>query len=113
MLHRMNLWEGPFLAIQSGTKDVELRLHDEKRQAIRVGDTIEFTNAKTGQCLQVRVVGKAVFRDFAELYAHYDKIRMGYTADEIPDPEDMRRYYSPADMEKYGTVAIEIALLRK
>ncbi len=108
MLHQMKLWDGPFFAIQSGKKDVELRLHDEKRQLVQIGDCICFTNAKTGQSLQAEVVGKAVYPDFAELYSHYDKIRMGYAESETADPGDMEAYYSPADIAQYGVVAIEI-----
>ncbi len=111
MLHQMKLWQEPFLAIQSGQKDVELRLHDKKRQAIQVGDTIEFTNSRTGETLRAAVVGKRVFPDFGALYAQYDKLRMGYAADETPDPRDMEQYYAPMDIARYGAVAIEIQIM--
>ena len=41
MHHEMSLWPGPFAKIADGTKRYELRLHDEKRRLIKVGDTIE------------------------------------------------------------------------
>ncbi len=111
MRHRMKLRHGPFMAIQSGQKDVELRLNDEKRQAIAVGDTVEFTDASTGRTLCAQVVGKRVFPDFEALYARYDKIRIGYTADEVADPKDMEQYYTPADIACFGVVAIEIQVV--
>ncbi len=111
MLHKMNLWQGPFTAIRQGRKTVELRLYDEKRQAIAPGDTIEFTNAKTGEILSVQVSAIRVFPDFAQLYLHYDKIAMGYEEGDIPDPKDMDQYYPPEKQAKYGVVAIEIQLL--
>ncbi len=111
MLHKMNLWEGPFTAIRQGRKTVELRLYDEKRQRIAPGDTIEFTKAKTGEALSVLVTATRVFPNFAQLYLHYDKIAMGYEEAEIPDHADMDQYYPPEKQAKYGVVAIEIQLL--
>ena len=43
MLHKMKLQEDPFERIKNGTKTVEFRLYDEKRQSIQIGDEIEFS----------------------------------------------------------------------
>lgn len=43
MLHKMKLQEDPFERIKNGTKTVEFRLYDEKRQTIQIGDEIEFS----------------------------------------------------------------------
>ena len=43
MLHKMKLNENYFERIKDGTKIVEFRLYDEKRQQIKVGDKIEFS----------------------------------------------------------------------
>ena len=43
MLHKMKLNESPFERIKNGTKTIEFRLYDEKRQKIKVGDKIEFS----------------------------------------------------------------------
>ena len=49
MKHYMNLNPEPFEMIRSGEKTIELRLNDEKRKAIGVGDTKVFSNtAYTG-----------------------------------------------------------------
>lgn len=37
-LHRMKLKASPFSEIQNGSKTIELRLNDEKRQQVQVGD---------------------------------------------------------------------------
>lgn len=42
MIHEMKLLEDPFEQIKSGAKTVEIRLFDEKRKVLRVGDIIEF-----------------------------------------------------------------------
>ena len=43
MLHKMKLNEGPFERIKNGTKTIEFRLYDEKRQQVKIGDKIEFS----------------------------------------------------------------------
>ena len=43
MLYRMKLTEVPFEEIKNGTKTIEFRLYDEKRQQIKLGDKIEFS----------------------------------------------------------------------
>ena len=43
MLYKMKLNESPFERIKNGTKTIEFRLFDEKRQHIKVGDQIEFS----------------------------------------------------------------------
>ena len=42
MTHEMKLQDGPFRLFEEGKKRVEVRLLDEKRQKIRVGDAILF-----------------------------------------------------------------------
>ncbi len=39
----MKLNESPFERIKNGTKTIEFRLYDEKRQQIKVEDKIEFS----------------------------------------------------------------------
>ena len=43
MLHKMKLNESPFERIKNGTKTIEFRLYDEKRQQVKIGDKIEFS----------------------------------------------------------------------
>ena len=111
MNHRMNLWNNSFLAIQSGSKTVEMRLNDDKRKLLCVGDTITFINVDTQKELTVKVIKTVVYKDFFELYKHYNKIEIGYTENEIKDPSDMYQYYSKEKIDKYGALAIEIELI--
>ena len=41
MKHEMKLNNGPFERIKNGTKTIELRLNDEKRQLLKIKDLIE------------------------------------------------------------------------
>ena len=43
MEHKMRLFESPFERIKSGKKTIELRLFDEKRQKLSIGDIVEFS----------------------------------------------------------------------
>lgn len=49
MTHSMQLTPSPFQMIKEGTKTIELRLFDEKRRKIQIGDIIEFSNTETGE----------------------------------------------------------------
>lgn len=68
MKHTMKLRPNPFRMIECGKKTYELRLYDEKRQCIKIGDEIEFINTKTKEQLVVCVKNIHIFKSFTELY---------------------------------------------
>lgn len=111
MLHEMRLNHQPFLSIKSGDKKIEMRLFDEKRQIIQIGDTIEFLDRDTNEILSAKVIALHRFKNFEQLYSAFDKALLGYTEYETANPEDMKKYYSKNDIEKYGVVGIKIELL--
>ena len=106
----MNLHPGPFALIKSGHKDIEMRLYDERRKDIKIGDTILFTNNQTQEQLSVEVINLYRFNNFEELYNHFDKTRLGYRDDENANPKDMEQYYSLDKILRHGVLAIEIKL---
>ena len=106
----MNLQPQPFERIKSGSKDIEMRLYDERRKPIKIGDTILFTNNQTKEVLGVEVVNLYRFNTFDELYDRFDKIRLGYLEDEIANPKDMEQYYPLDKILRYGVLGIEIKL---
>ena len=75
--HNMNLNNDPFNRIIDGTKTIELRLNDEKRQLLKEKDLIEFTNRTTLEVTMVEVVRLYKYSNFDELYKYFDKISMG------------------------------------
>lgn len=113
MKHEMRLHNVPFELIKKGTKNVELRLYDEKRRLLKVGDIIEFINRTTSETIIVEVLELCIYKSFEELYKHFDKIAMGYSKDAIVDYRDMEIYYSKEEQENFGVVAIKIKLLNK
>lgn len=112
-MHYMKLHNDPFNLIKSGTKTIELRLNDLKRQKIKVGDLIEFTNRVTDEKMVVRVVDLIKFNSFSDLYKNFSKVSIGYREDEEANPSDMELYYSLEDQEKYGVLAIKIEKIDK
>lgn len=108
-IYEMNLQDAPFEAISNGTKDVEMRLCKNGRENITKGDEIIFSN-KEGKQIRVPVLNIKRFPSFKELYASYDKSRLGYSPSEIANPDDMLIYYKKEDIAKYGVLAIEIKL---
>ena len=112
MKHEMKLNNGPYTNIKNGTKTIELRLNDEKRQLLKIKDLIEFTNRETLEKMLVEIENLYHYSSFDELYKHFDKVSMGYKEDEIADPKDMEEYYSKEEQEKYGVVGIKIKVLK-
>ncbi len=108
MKHKMRLNNGPFNLIKDGTKTIELRLNDEKRQLLRENDLIEFTNRTTLENIIVEIVKLYKYSNFDELYKHFDKISMGYNQSDIASPKDMEKYYSKEEQDIYGVIAIEV-----
>ncbi len=113
MEHRMSLRPIPFGMIKSGQKTVELRLFDEKRAAIRVGDTLRFCCTEGGEPLFARVITLHRFSSFSALYAALPLLKCGYTEEDIATaaPSDMDEYYSPEEQRLYGVVGIELCVI--
>ena len=110
-MHFMKLHPGPFEKIKSGEKTIELRLFDEKRQQVKVGDKIVFTNTATGETLTKTVAKLHIFDSFEALYASLPLLQCGYTAEDIATahPFDMEQYYSKEQQQQYGVVGIELS----
>lgn len=112
MKHNMGLYKTPFNSIKSGRKKVEVRLNDEKRRRINVGDTINFTKIPdSNETLTVEVIGLREFPTFKEMYktipaSDFDAV--GGSIDEMV--ERTYRIYTPEKEREWGTLAITIKL---
>ena len=113
MIHKMNLHPEPFEMIYSGQKTIELRLNDEKRCMIKVGDCIEFIQTETSEKLIAEVIALHKFDSFVELYQKLPLLKCGYTEADIAaaKPEDMDSYYTPEQQSKHGVLGIEIKVI--
>lgn len=108
MKHNMKLRNEPYNSIYYNKKDIEMRLYDEKRKLIKVGDTITFTNIDTLKKFDVEVVNLYRYDNFKSLYNNFDKRRLGYKNEESANYLDMEKYYSKEEIKKYGVLGIEI-----
>lgn len=106
----MKLKEQPFSMIKQGLKTIELRLYDEKRRTIQIGDQICFHH--DDETIDVVVTNLFIFPDFKSLYETLPLMKCGYTKDDIKDasPIDMNAYYTVEEQKKYGVIGIEIVL---
>ena len=112
MLVEMKLQDNPFRLIKNGTKTIEMRLLDDKRKLLNVGDIIQFTNQNTQEKISTKIVKLHFFKNFAELYSHFNKTMLGYAYNEDAYPSDMELYYPIEEQTKFGVVGIEIESLK-
>lgn len=113
MVHEMNLLRDPFDRIAEGSKTVEMRLYDEKRQRIRVGDEIVFSCADLlNRPLRVRVVSIDVFEDFLALAEAFPSRALGFKGKTAADVAAyMNGIYGEAAIRSCRTVGIGVKLL--
>ena len=109
-IHFMHLQPAPFGLIRDGRKSIELRLYDEKRRKIQIGDGILFENPEAPELLLVRVTGLRVFASFDALYQALPLEACGYTEADLAaaSPADMEAYYSKEAQQRFGVVGIEL-----
>ena len=113
MVYRMRLQEVPFSQIKSGMKTIELRLFDEKRRPINIGDKIIF-QCISDESAQIAVIVKALYRyaSFCDLFEEVPREKCGITTnDTIRElAEQMRCYYSEEAEEIFGVLGIKFEL---
>ena len=108
MLHKMKLNESPFEMIKNGTKPIEFRLYDEKRQQIKIGDQIEFSKLPDLQ--------EKLLVDVTELYREntFENLFIKLYTDKYEinrRTKLMEQYYSYEKEKEYGVLGIKIALI--
>ncbi|MGN0267716.1 MAG: ASCH domain-containing protein [Lachnospiraceae bacterium] len=109
----MKLQPEPFIQIATGTKTIELRLNDEKRQQIQVGDSITFTNMdQSNRMIQTMVVELHPFSSFADMFAALPMEQCGISSEtSVEEAVKIMRQYYPEEKEMlYGVLGIEIRL---
>ncbi len=97
-----------FELVKNGKKDIEVRLNDEKRQQLKVGDHLVFLK-RPDEIEKVEATVKELkyFNNFKEVADYYEMERIHQphlTKEEYV--LDMQRFYSKEEQEKYGVVCI-------
>lgn len=110
MRYEMKLQPNPFEKISNGTKTIEIRLNDEKRRLLKIGDEIEFSlMTDTNKKLKTKVVDLIPFATFQELCEAFPP--ESYGSKNSDEYVGMYKHYSREDEEKYGVLAIKIELV--
>lgn len=111
--HVMHLSEEPFNWIKKGKKIVEIRLYDEKRKKIQLGDVIIFQKLNSMEKIKVKVKGLLRFGSFKDLFLFIPKRYLAHESLSLEEQiKRMRKYYSEEDEKKYGVLAIWFEVMR-
>ncbi len=104
MIHKLHLDNIYFDLIKKGYKKVEIRLYDDKRKQMNIGDTIEFINRNTNEILDIKIKNIIVFDSFKELFNNFDNKILGFKENE--NYKIMYNIYSKEDEIKNKVCAI-------
>ena len=111
-VHELKLQPKYYDYILNGTKRIELRLFDEKRQLINIGDKIKFLNeSNLEESFEVLVVGLLRYNSFEDLFNDFD---ISILADKTMTKEELLdvlgEFYTKEKQEEYGVLGIRIKL---
>ena len=113
MKHEMKLQQKYYDFIKRGTKRIEIRLFDEKRQKIKIGDTIKFLKEDNqDESFEVKVIGLLRYNSFEDMFKDFDISVLSdksMTKDELISA--LKKFYTKEKQEQYGVLGIRIELL--
>lgn len=110
MLQQMKLQPEHFEYMKNGTKRIELRLDDEKRKTIQLGDEIEFLKEPNcDESFRVKVSGLLRYENFSDLIKDFD---IEILADRSITKEELlselKKFYTVEKQKEYGVLGIRI-----
>ena len=113
MEHEMKLQPKYYNFILNGTKRIEIRLYDEKRQQIKIGDIIKFLKEpELNDSFNSKVVGLLRYNSFEEMFKDFD---ISILSDESMTKDELisvlEQFYTKEKQEKYGVLGIRIELI--
>lgn len=113
MEHEMKLQPEYYNFILNGTKRIEIRLYDEKRQQIKIGDVIKFLKEpELNESFNAKVVGLLRYNSFEEMFKDFD---ISILSDESMTKDELisvlEQFYTKEKQEKYGVLGIRIELI--
>lgn len=107
-MHKMKVQTKYYNLLKSGKKVVELRLFDEKRQKIKIGDEIVFSNlSDTNDSFVARVINLHRAESFDKLCQIITPEQAGFSSKEELISV-LEEFYTPSAQKKFGVVGIEI-----
>ena len=113
MEHEMKLQPEYYNFILNGTKRIEIRLFDEKRQQIKIGDTIKFLKEpELNEFFEAKVVGLLRYNSFEDMFNDFD---ISILSDKSMTKNELiavlEQFYTKEKQEQYGVLGIRIELI--
>ena len=113
MEHEMKLQPEYYNFILNGTKRIEIRLYDEKRQQIKIGDVIKFLKEpELNDSFNAKVICLLRYNSFEEMFNDFD---ISILSDESMTKDELisvlEQFYTKEKQEKYGVLGIRIELI--
>ena len=109
VIHEMKLQPEYFEYISSGSKRIELRLNDEKRQRIKINDQIIFTNEQTKDKIITHVKKLHNEKSFENLFKNFDiKLLASLNKTKQELLNELSKFYTIEKQNKYGVLGIQI-----
>ncbi len=113
MKHEMKLQPKYYDYMLNGTKRIEIRLYDEKRKKIKIGDTIKFLKLPSlDESFEVEVTGLIRFNSFEDMVNYFDISILAVksmTKEELTSV--LEEFYTKEEQKEYGILGIAIKLL--
>ncbi len=113
MEHEMKLQPEYYNFILNGTKRIEIRLNDEKRQQIKIGDTIKFLmEPELNESFKVKVIGLLRYNTFEDMFKDFD---ISILSDKSMTKDELiavlEQFYTKEKQKQYGVLGIRIELI--
>lgn len=115
MKYIMKLNPKYFEYMKNGTKRVEIRLNDEKRKDLKIGDEIIFQKEpELKEELYTQIVSLNIKRNFKEFIEELDVSEYSDKSEsEGKFLNDLYKFYTKEQEEKYGVVGIQIKIRKE
>lgn len=105
---KIHLHPDVFEIVKLGKKNIEVRINDEKRRKLKIGDDLVFLKRPNDdEEIRAKVIGLEYYNLFSELVEHYDMERIyleSFSKEEYLN--EMKRFYTLEEQEEFGVVAI-------
>lgn len=106
MEHKIKLQPQYYNYILYGTKRIEIRLYDEKRQQIKIGDTIIFLKEPDlNESFKAKVTGLLRYNSFEDMFIDFDT---SILSDKSMTKKDLinvlEQFYTKEKQKQYGVL---------
>lgn len=113
MKYEMKLQHKYYNFILNGTKRIEIRLFDEKRRQIKIGDTIKFLKEPNlNESFNAKVTGLLRYNTFEDMFRDFD---ISVLSDKSMTKEELintlEQFYTKEKQKQYGVLGIRIELI--